>query len=63
MRYQQFVSHSYYGAMGPVSKMASQQEKAFCVLHFEVSRSVLTVQREFCAWFKKDIIIVWSIFF
>ena len=30
---------------GPVSKMASQQEKAFCVLRFEVSRSVITVQR------------------
>ena len=31
MRYQQFVSRAYYGAAGPVSKMASQQEKAFCV--------------------------------
>jgi hypothetical protein len=31
-----------------------QQEKAFCVLHFEVSRSVITVQREFRARFKKD---------
>ena len=30
---------------GSVSKMASQQEKAFCVLHFEVSSSVITVQR------------------
>jgi len=29
--------------------MASQQEKAFCVLRFEVSRSVITVQREFRA--------------
>jgi len=34
--------------------MASQQEKAFCVLRFEVSRSVITVQREFRAWFRKD---------
>jgi hypothetical protein len=34
------------GAAGPVSKMASQQEKAFCVLRFEVSRSVITLQRE-----------------
>ena len=34
---------------GPVSKMAPQQEKAFCVLRFEVSRSVITVQREFRA--------------
>jgi hypothetical protein len=47
MRYQQFASHAYYGAAGPVSKMVSQQEKAFCVLRFEVSRSVITVQREF----------------
>ena len=30
---------------GPVSKMESQQEKAFCVLRFEVSRSVITVKR------------------
>ena len=45
--------------MGPVSKMASQQEKAFCVLRFEVSRSVITVQHEFCAWFRKD---AWCIF-
>jgi len=28
MRYQQFASHAYCGAAGPVSKMASQQEKA-----------------------------------
>jgi hypothetical protein len=39
MLYQQFASHAYCGAAGPVSKMASQQEKAFCVLSFEVSRS------------------------
>ena len=55
MRYQQFASHAYCGAGGPVSKMASQQEKAFCVLRFEVSRSVITVQREFrAARFRKD---------
>jgi hypothetical protein len=52
MRYQQFASHAYCGATGPVSKMASQQE-AFCVLRFEVSRSVTTLQREFCARLKK----------
>jgi hypothetical protein len=34
VRYQQFASHAYCGAAGPVSKMASQQEKAFCVLRF-----------------------------
>jgi hypothetical protein len=47
-----FVSHAYCGAAGPVSKMALKQEKAFCVLRFEVSRSVITVQREFCARFR-----------
>jgi hypothetical protein len=54
MRYQQFACHAYCGAAVPVSKMASQQQKAFCVLRFEVSRSVMTVQPEFRAWFKKD---------
>ena len=49
MRYQQFASHAYCGTAEPVYKMASQQEKAFCVLRFEVSRSVITVQREFRA--------------
>ena len=39
---------------GPVTKMASQQEKAFCALRFEVSRSVITEQREFRARFRKD---------
>jgi hypothetical protein len=29
-------------AAGPVSKMALKQEKAYCVLRFEVSRSVIT---------------------
>ena len=48
MRYQQFASHAYCGTAGPVSKMASQQEKAFCVLRFEVSGSVITVQRVSC---------------
>jgi hypothetical protein len=38
--------------------MASQQENAFCVLRFEVSRSVMTAMREFLALFKKDIIFV-----
>ena len=42
-RYQQFASHASCVAAGPVSKMASQQEKAFCVLRFEVSRSAITV--------------------
>jgi hypothetical protein len=47
VRYQQFASHAYSGDAEPVSKMASQQKNAFCVLRFEVSRSVITVQREF----------------
>jgi hypothetical protein len=58
MHYPKFASHAYCGAAGPVSKMASQQEKSFCVLRFEVSGSVITVQREFRARFKKDIILV-----
>jgi len=49
MRYQQFASHAYCGAAGSVSKMASQQEKAFCVLRFEVSRSVITVHETHAA--------------
>ena len=51
MRYQQFASHAYCGAS---FKMASQQEKVFCVLRFEVSGSVITVQCEFRAQFRKD---------
>ena len=43
MRCQQFASYAYCGAVGPVSKMASQQEMSFCMLRFEVSRSVITV--------------------
>jgi len=60
MRYQQFASHAYCGAAGPVSKMASQQEKAFCVLRFEVSTSVITQQREFRTRFRKDAPCVFS---
>jgi hypothetical protein len=54
MHYQQFASNAYCGAVGPVSKMAVQQEKAFCVLCFDVSRSVTTVEPEFHAQFRKD---------
>jgi len=54
MRYQQFASHAYCGAAVPFSKIVSQQEKAFSVLRFEVPRSVITVQREFRARFRKD---------
>jgi hypothetical protein len=52
--YQQFASHAYCGAAGPVSKMASQQEKAFSVFRYDVSRSVITVQCEFRLRFKED---------
>jgi hypothetical protein len=54
MRYQQFASDAYCGAAGLFSKMASQQEKAFCVLRFDEARSVITVQCEFRARFEKD---------
>jgi len=54
MRYRQLASHAYCGAAGPVSKMASQQGKTFCVLRFETSRSVITMQREFRARLRKD---------
>ena len=49
MRYKQFASHAYYRAAGPVSKIASQQEKAFCVLRFAVSTSVITVHETHAA--------------
>jgi len=41
-----------YGAAGPVSKMAVQQERAFCALRFEVSRSVITVHHAWCVFSK-----------
>jgi hypothetical protein len=44
MRYQQLASHAYCGATGSVSRMASQKEEFFCVLRFEVSRSVMRYQ-------------------
>jgi hypothetical protein len=42
MHYRLYASHAYCGAGGPASKMASQQEKAFSALRFEVFRSVIT---------------------
>jgi hypothetical protein len=62
IHYQQFAFHAYCGAAEPVSKMASQHEKAFWVLRFEVSRSVITVQCQFQAWFKKNYPCVVSLF-
>ena len=49
IHYQLFAFHAYCGAVGSVYKMAPQQEKAFCVLHFEVSRSVITVHETHAA--------------
>jgi len=49
MRYQQLASHAYCGAVVRISKMAPQQEKAFCVLRFEVSKSVITVHETHAA--------------
>jgi hypothetical protein len=63
MRYRQFASPAYCGAAVPVPKMASQQEKASCVLRFEVLRSVIAMQREFRARFKNEIILMWCVFF
>jgi hypothetical protein len=63
MRYQQFACHAYCSAAGPVSKMASQQEQALCVFRFEVSRSVITVQREFGGRFKNDAVHKDNVFF
>jgi hypothetical protein len=53
IRYQQLASHAYCEAAVPVSKMGSQKEKSFSMLRFEVSRYVITMQREFRARFKK----------
>ena len=53
-RQQRQLSNFLMFTAEPVCKMASQQEKAFCVLRFEVSRSVITVQPEFRARFRKD---------
>jgi hypothetical protein len=38
MRYQQFASHAYCVAAGPVPKMALQQEKALCVIRHTQSK-------------------------
>jgi hypothetical protein len=53
MHYLKVVSHAY-GVAETVAKMASQKENAFYVLRFEVARSVITVQPEFRARFKKE---------
>ena len=49
VRYQQFASNASCGGAGPISKMASQQEKALCVLRFEVYRTVFTVHETHAA--------------
>jgi hypothetical protein len=40
VRYQQVAFHAYCRATGPVSKMASQQKKTFCVLKTEHTKSL-----------------------
>jgi hypothetical protein len=39
---------------GQLQRWCRSRKKAFCVLRIEVSRSVITVQREFRARFRKD---------
>jgi hypothetical protein len=51
----QFASFAYCGAAEPVYKMASQQEKAFRMPCFEVSRYVIKVQHEFRTGLKKTL--------
>jgi hypothetical protein len=58
LHYHQFISQSYCGASWPVSKMASQQEKAFSMLHVEVSRSVIQSSVSFVHGLKIYIILV-----
>ena len=43
VQFQKLTRNLFLTLHGPVSKMASQQEKAFYVLRFEVSGSVITV--------------------
>jgi hypothetical protein len=42
------------GRLTSCKMAANGEEKAFCVLQFHVSRSVLTVQREFRTRFRKE---------
>jgi hypothetical protein len=49
VRYQQFASHAYCGASFQDGFAAA---KGFLCAPFEVSRFVITVQREFCARFR-----------
>jgi hypothetical protein len=59
MRYQQIAPHAYCGAAGPVSKMASQQEKAYDHLLPWPPRSPDLTPCDFCLWgFVKDSVYV-----
>jgi hypothetical protein len=49
MCHQQFDSRAYCWVAGPVSKMVSQQEKAFCVLRVEVCRFVINAALDSCS--------------
>ena len=49
-----FIPPPLGGRLTSCKMAANGEEKAFCVLHFHVSRSVSTVQREFRTRFKKE---------
>jgi len=49
-----FIIQPLGGRLTSCKMAANGEEKAFCVLHFHVSRSVLTVKREFHIRFKKE---------
>jgi len=49
-----FIIQPLGGRLTSCKMVANGEEKAFCVLHFHVSRSVLTVKREFRTRCKKE---------
>jgi len=49
-----FIMQPLGGRLTSCKMAASGEEKAFCVLHFHVSKSVLTAKREFRTRFKKE---------
>jgi len=49
-----FIIQPLGGRLTSCKMTANREEKAFCILHFHVSRSVLTVKREFRTRFKKE---------
>jgi len=57
VRYRQFASHACRGAS--LQDGVAAGKGFFCVLRFEVPRSLITVQRKFRARFRKD---TWCVF-